>query len=1001
MRLVRLVKIIIAVSVLQGTVGAYAKPKKDAGLSGLKYKAGDETGNDAKAVKAELLIAAQEERAMAQLQGLLKKYKGTSLEADLLMRKAELHMRRAKTDRFMELHRDSTEALLVAPKLIKAAASKQHVTKAIAVFDDIEKRFPRFEKLDSVIFNNAFANQQIGDIAKAEKKFQRLVREFSGSPLLPDAHLALGELAFRSRDFKKALAHFSAIRQFPDSLVYPYGIYKAGWTLYNLRDAEGGLKELEDVIRYGRFVREQGIDARLDLRKEALIDMALFYEDVRPAKEAFQYFEKQAADLDASPVILRLSGLYKRHGRHADTKTILTEMIKRSPTSNYVPMAYVELMEASEKLKKTRDVVTLLGNFSQVCEADSAWARAQTLEALMSKESPLVSLLEKSDKKITTPAVFCHEVFKRMALGYANKWLRIWQKDSQQNEWAESAESAFAVYLKKDARDDESARARFVYAELQFKRAKYREASENYALAAQFTKDVKIAHDSRYYALIALEKAVQDKWSDKDEARFRYLAGEYLNKSQDAKYRLDIDFKLAHISYEKGRYDEAAPTFLRLGQAYAKEDKGMKSQDLYLDILNIKKDYVGLRDYSLQLRAKATGERVEKLTKIYEEAYFVIIQRLEDRRETEEAIRQYEAFAVKNPQSKLTQKALWNTAQLHFKANDPMSGAKSLVAYFEKYPSSKEGLQALIKAAQTFESLGQLQPAAEVLERLAALDKENKTKWNLMAADFYLLSFQMKRARPLYESLPRGTEAGFRALNQLEWMARVEGRTAGRVALLKELVSVGRQPEASLAAVHFVEEAYAQNKHEEAFQLAKKVLAQEKSGAAKSALARARLVQARVLEKEFRSQSVKSRLDRIETVLTLKTEKLSRAQLAFQSAANYGDPVISVKAYRELADCYLHYSESLQNMPVPDGVPKDEVEAFRAEMEKLAIPMEEKGIETKVLAYRAARELGVEPAIVSEIQAEMKKLNQPTAKDNATVKLMPAALVTPRVEGGV
>jgi hypothetical protein len=221
------------------------------------------------------------------------------------------------------------------------------------------------------------------------------------------------------------------------------------------------------------------------------------------------------------------------------------------------------------------------------------------------------------------------------------------------------------------------------------------------------------------------------------------------------------------------------------------------------------------------------------------------------------------------------------------------------------------------------------------------------------------------------------------------------------VALLKELVSVGRQPEASLAAVHFVEEAYAQNKHEEAFQLAKKVLAQEKSGAAKSALARARLVQARVLEKEFRSQSVKSRLDRIQTVLTLKTEKLSRAQLAFQSAANYGDPVISVKAYRELADCYLHYSESLQNMPVPDGVPKDEVEAFRAEMEKLAIPMEEKGIETKVLAYRAARELGVEPAIVSEIQAEMKKLNQPTAKDNATVKLMPAALVTPRVEGGV
>src|SRR5690606_6310368 len=128
---------------------------------------------------------------------------------------------------------------------------------------------------------------------------------------------------FRRKDFNNALTHFTAIRKYPESLVYPYGIYKAAWSKYNLRDTAGGLKELEDVVAFGHSVQEKGIDARLDLRREALADMTIFYEDVFLSKDAFKYFEKHAKTMDVSPYILKLSALYKRHSRYQDVRTVL------------------------------------------------------------------------------------------------------------------------------------------------------------------------------------------------------------------------------------------------------------------------------------------------------------------------------------------------------------------------------------------------------------------------------------------------------------------------------------------------------------------------------------------------------------------------------------------------------------------------------------------------------------------------------------------------------
>src|SRR5690606_29753619 len=144
-----------------GTVSPLVWAKKSSqskdALSELRASPDERTG-ELNALKAEMMISNSEEKAIQQVQKLLKRYRRSALEPDLLLRLAELYMRRAKTDRFLELHRKSDVIISFAPKLVKSAASRKQIIKALGIYDDIQKRYPRFDRIDVVVFNNAFGN---------------------------------------------------------------------------------------------------------------------------------------------------------------------------------------------------------------------------------------------------------------------------------------------------------------------------------------------------------------------------------------------------------------------------------------------------------------------------------------------------------------------------------------------------------------------------------------------------------------------------------------------------------------------------------------------------------------------------------------------------------------------------------------------------------------------------------------------------------------------------
>lgn len=1000
-------KLLLAPSVLAALLSVYGiqaeakkKPPGDSGVEKeLRFKENDENGNELKALKTEMLVMRSEKKALEQLQRLERRYKGTRMEPEILVRLAELYMRRARTERFFEVHKSSETVMSFAPRMVKEASESGEIRRAIGIYQKIQEKFPSFRAMDTVMFNNAYAYQQVGDNDSAEKLFLGLIAKFPDSSLQPDSYMAVGEINYNKRAFPVALENFKAIRKWPRSRVYPYGLYKAAWALYNMNDADSGMKQLEEVVKFGRKVATEKLDSKLDLRKEALGDMALFFGDVKKPDAAVEYFMAQAQEIDASPYIMRLVELYKRHSRFKDIEVVLKDVLVKMPKSEMVASAHEELIWNYERTKNQPLAANQLMELDKYCDAQEAAIPAKKLK----KGEPL-------------PRKDCQDKVADTSKKLATKWHGLWKKQggleggTGQKELLATAEKAYTVYLKSAdvQKDGDLPTVRYAFAELTFARGEFREASVHYEALEGYAKqglkiDPKVAHDAAYASIVSLERAVKDKWSDVDEKRFQDLSTNYIQRFPKGQYVLELRFKRAFIAYEKERYDEAAPQFKKIGweseSTPATADRITKSQDLYLDILNIKKDFTGLKLAAQALMAKGVGEkRGGQIEKIYREAYFAEIQLMEEKGNIQGAVEAYKKFALENATSELASKAWWNASQLQFKLGDAEGGANTCYQMYKLFPKSSNGRDCLTQAAQTFEAMARLDLAGRVLLNLALVETEKQDYWRETAADFFALSGGKQRAVQMYLKLGEGkkqaTQVKFlekaaivaREMNDQKALGYIEG----------EFTKMNLEPFSSRMIVEAAEEAFARSDYTKAFNTSKRIISRD--GLPKELPARARFVQARVLADEYMKQSVKARVEKIGMVLAIKTEKLEKAQKAMQSAINYGDGATSVKALQALGGLYLDYAKTVRGMQLPAGTPEADVAAFAGEIEQLTVPMEEKGIEAMNLALETAKKAQLRDGQIADLQKEVDRLNMKT--DNApAVTVSKPGLYVPKFQG--
>lgn len=888
---------------------------------------GNEVENDKKALTSEIMITRSENKAIESLQTLIKQRKpGSAGLADLYYRLAELYMRRSKSGRFFDMNQNNP-VVKMSSFPVPNERGIEAIKRAITVYSRIEKEFPGFKDMDAVLFNNAFAHQQVGKNHEASVLFTRLVEKFPKSPLIADGTVALGELLYDQGKFGPALEQFLKIEKMQKSRVYSYGMYKAAWAYYNLKESDNGVKKLLQVVRTTPVLRDGEVPSnRHNLRKEALRDLTVFIGDSHSADKLYSFFSGVCEESEIGTAMIDLAKLYESHSRQKEMGLFLNEFIEKHPTNPLVVKARLFLVSANEDLKQRDKVVTQLQATSELCKADSAWRTAQKAE---------------------DAADACEKDYRRESLEIAKKWWEIWLKNKQNVAFSDLTQKSFRLILESEDPKKPDLKTHFALGELLFQIGKLEEASNEYKFVGDRAQEPLMQHDANYGALYSIEKSLEkSKAKERDPAKDllrKELAMNYLTKHPTGKHAQNVRFKLGHIAYEENNYPEAEKWLRPIADTAKEADLKKKAEDLILDMLNIKKDYAGLQKFSKKIIAtNATDDRKKAMTKILEESHFTEIQEFAKGGEASAAARKLLDFAKEHESSPLAKESTWQALSLLYANGKPFEGAELSLQFAKKYPDDKRVLDGLKDAAKSYAEIGQLLRSAETLKIVADLDKKNANTHIELAADFLRLEGRTKEARDIYHKLLQGVDVK----NQPRMISKIMltyGNNTNNpeyYKLQEKILAINMEPYATQILNERAEKLLLEGKKTAAFDISRKIMGRNISGEEK---APARLVQAQILESELISQSVKARIEKFAMVLEMKTEKLNKAQTAYVNVLSLSkDEKVVRKALAGLDRCYANYINSLQNMPMPGGLQEAERTAVKEALAKLTQPIQGK-----------------------------------------------------------
>jgi tetratricopeptide (TPR) repeat protein len=863
-------------------------------------------------------------KAIKQLEVLLKKYKGTAQEPDLLYRLGELYMRRAKAGRFFDLYRSQTKVMSLIPTEVRNATAKSSIKNAIQIYDKIQKQFPKYDLMDEVLFNKAFAHNQINEKEKSVELYRRILAQFPNTKLKPECYVAMAELLYEELKFDQALVQFELMEQYPNNRLYSFSLYKGAWTLYNLKKTNLAMKKLEKLI-----VQNPKEDAnkkgKQNLRTETLRDLSLFSSEMTEAEHQYSYFSSLLKDEnELGEALISVAKIYSGHSRQKELIIVLNDLTEKLKSVPQLTIAYKLLSESSDELKQRDQALSYLTSLDKICKPDSSWKKANQTSAANE---------------------FCDLTLNSFNLELIKSWMSLWEKNPTHKEFALLTIKAFELYFGRENSQHPDNRSRFAYAELLFQVEDYDHASLEYDKVAHQIEDTKLKHDAAYGAIIALDKYTQKEKKKTDEDRMMPLLQFYLSSQKNGEFRDQVQYKVAFIHYENKRWDLALQNFSPLLSIKNKELK-IKSEDLILDIYNSQKNYTALSENANKFRHEAAleKERSGNLLKIYQQAQLMVIQSIQEKGKELDAAHLFESFADEHKGSDEAIQALWKALSLNFSNGRSYEGAELAVKYSQLSRDQKQNEKALEQAATSYIEVGEVIKAAQTFEKLANLEKnENKKKERYWTAlELYELTTNREDIERLFSQLFKSATKEETSLLISKQIALYKNQpdSAKYKAIMAKVKEQKLEPYYSDLLLTSLNEKMTQKKYTEAFESAKQIINGEGS---QTQRAQAKLIQAKILENELVAQRVKAKVEKLAIVLSLKTEKLEKASSSYSSALKLADQAeFKVLALNGLKRCYDNYVQSISNLTLSEGVSTEDLNALKTELAKLTGPIAEK-----------------------------------------------------------
>lgn len=727
--------------------------------------------------------------AIEETRATISVSRGAPYLAELYVRLAELLSEEARYHYQLAYEREqrSTKVLHVPQvRLLKE--------EAIATYEIVKGRFPDSPLAPQVLFNIGHEHRELGNFDDMRKAYIELVEKYPDSPLRSNALLVLGDYHFDRNELTDAQKYYEQIANGPLQPVSGLGHYKLAWVWVNNGECAPALTNFEAAIDKSnawearlKALKAQAAETPLlvqqataadqitssqeiDVRREALVDLAYCYSRLRKPTDSIEFYRKMAYNRPTYVAALsKLANRYRTMDQFTGAMMTTRELLTLGAAS-------------IDRLDDARTLYTAIKRLKDYREV----GRDANLIA-----SALVRYYNRVDVKPDERKRMLEEfeIYLRDLATTAQE--RTNEERKKAADYAQVAE-AYRVYL--DTFVDAKERPNMLLNAADVLASAERDLDAGLAAleAADLLEDDNQRRDALYDAVVhfqtSLEKASEKGRYERVTARASLRrAGATLlayTLAEDKERR--VKFAIAQAVYDEGQYVEAIDKLTAVAYEFPQSKEADAAIRLALDSYNTINDYDGLMYASrrfMDASSPASGPLKGEIKQVLAATEQRKLDELSLKAAGDEGadISVLVAFAEKNEGSDLGERALINAFVASRAVGDSENMYKLADTLAKSYPKSEQLPGIFTSLAQTAIARFDYDLAGKFLKQAADVNPTQRVQLLIAAGELNEQLGNTSRAESLFEEAVKGSSG----------QAQVEA--VARMAVLTERISSGKE----------------------------------------------------------------------------------------------------------------------------------------------------------------------------------------------------------------
>ncbi len=878
-------------------------------------------------------------------------------------RKADLYVRLAET--YLEAYRSEFlnegrvhEKRLAAgqpDKFIDRSNSKPYLRLGIRACEEVIRLGIRHPKLDQIYYFLGVYYDELEDEKNAVRYFRELTMRFPESPYVGEAYRAVAESNFSQQKYKEALRYYELALPRYQGNALPRLLQKKAWSHYRMKQYDRAVSTMKTAIA------EAGKDDRfLNLKDEALRDMAVFMTEAGRVEEAIAYFRQVGGDKEFyAKTLERLGAQYERNAETRKAIQVYESLLKTAPKEDEATFRVrVKLFELDLRRGQYAQALKRLpaGDLPKAGEDDETEISAKNLRILMRKT-----------------AVDAHENFR---------------KTQNKNSLA-IAENFYTVYLTrflaKDDEKKETPEIQMYLAEVKRDQGKPQDAAFLYKQVIR-SKDERYAKQAAAFWMASLGETIQKtkKTSKPEEMAVYekdfieasdYVAENFGEKTEGLQARLNV---IVALAANPKRFDETEERIEKLIELAPASKQALTAArlrvQLYADRLPKKSEEVQgskaagkLMDVIGELRGNrelmGADAKLQKgeLAKVLEgEEASIKVGMLAGQVRSKDyalAAKGYEELALNEPKRDFSEKAFNEAVVNYVRVQDYDSATRTISKWVAKYKDSKGAIDSLRDVATNAIITGNFEKAGALFRILGKRGDPNSLEvagrlfegsGNLTeaAADFqyYLQNFK------------KGSNRGQVALSLSQWYDYSKNDPEA-IKYLKLCFSEETETTAECGAR--LADMYARLEDLPQANRYYNAVAARGSGKRKKDdspwVGYARYLLATTVERDARMVKLTLPDDKLKQGLEARLKFLAKLTNSYQSVVEASGPW-AVAALDRLATWVMNFADDVDLIEPPANANPQAVASFRKGLKSVSDPLRAKAVDTWKTAYARAME---------------------------------------------